>query len=132
MKRTHISCSFAEETQRDIGFASVLGSKGDPGSDGNMAANDSVTTHKPFVGIKEMHGTAAPFGTTSGFAKQLSHCCIHITDPSQVMRVLAIGGENVIGWFNRRDRANRYRFFSIVEMKKAANLATGVLSCAFL
>ena len=74
-----------------------------------------------------MHRTAEAARATGRFAEKLGHAGVGAGAASERMRVIAIGGDQVIIRPRRRDRAGHDRFLPDVKMTKAADLLRLIL-----
>ena len=91
-----------------------------------MAADDSVAAHEAFAHVKVVHRPTSTLGAARGLAEQLGHGGFHVADPGEVMAMVAVGGDDVIGGLDRGDGTDGDRLLANVEVEEPADLTTRV------
>ena len=76
----------------------------------------STRRHSPFR-------AAPPTDAAGALAIELRHGAARIAGPRQVVRVLAVGGDDVVARLRGRDRPDGDGFLADVEVQEAADLA---------
>src|SRR5262249_44379444 len=92
----------------------------------HVAANDGVTAHEAFFHFKEVHRSTTALRAACRLAEQLGHRSLHIPDSHQIMSMLTVRGQNVVSGLDRRDRTDRDRLLTDIEVKEATHLAAGI------
>ena len=90
------------------------------------ADNRVAAIHVVFL-VEIMHRTAEAARTAGRFAEKFRHAGIGARSASERVRVVAIGGDEVIIGPGRRDGAGHDGFLADVEMTKAADLLRLIL-----
>src|SRR5206468_9937116 len=73
-------------------------------------------------GGEEVHRAAAPAAAAGRAPVELGHRAARVTGAREVVRVLAIRRDDVVGRLRRRDGAHRDRLLPDVEVEEAAHL----------
>src|SRR3989441_13180735 len=115
-----------EVTEAHLVAALVLDGEPDPGPERDMPAHDPVPPHESLPDVEQMHRAALALRAPGGFAEQLGHHRAGGDAARQRLAVLAVGGDDVIVVAQRRERADRHRLLSDVEMAEPTDLAQRV------
>ena len=117
----------AEEAKRDPVFTAVLRGEGHPGRERNVRRDDGVPAVHVIFAIEKMHRSAQPARAAGGFAEKLRHAGLGRSSARERVRVIAVGGDQIIIRPHRRDCADYDRFLADIEMAKATDLLRLIL-----
>src|SRR5437773_10073330 len=118
----HVRRAVAEEAEGHVLLAAVLAPERDAGRDRHVPTDDRPAPEETPGGVEEVYRAAAPAAAPGRAPEELGHRAPRVTGAREVVRVLAVGGDDVVGRLGRGDRAHRDRLLSDVEVEEAAHL----------
>ena len=92
----------------------------------HVAADDRPAAHEPLARVEQVHGAAAPADAPRAASEELRHGATRVAGAREVVRVLAIRGDDVVGRRRGRDRAHCDGLLPDVQMQEAADLSLRV------
>ena len=98
-----------------------------PRGERNVRADDRVAAIHVMFLVEVMHRPAEAARTAGRFSEKLRHAGVRARAPGEGVRVIAIGGDEVIVGPRGRDGADHDRFLADVEMAEAADLLRLIL-----
>ena len=117
----------AEEAGGDPVLVPVLGGKGQPDGDRELAADNGIAPHEVEVRVEEVHGAPLPLADAGRLAEQLRHHPPRLGAADDGLGMLPVGGEDVVVPVQRRGGADRHRLLAAVEVEKTGDVPLGVL-----
>src|SRR5690348_16245192 len=93
---------FAKEADADLIAATILDGEANAGCNGDVSADDTVTTEEVGFGIEEVHRAAFAARAAGVAPEQLGHDCTRTDSSREGLAVIAISGDDVvIGTYHR-------------------------------
>src|SRR6266550_2501765 len=122
VERPHVRGAVAEEAERDVAFLAVLAREGHPGGDRHVAADDGPPAEEPLGRVEDVHRPAPSPARSGRAAVELGHRRPGVARASQVVGMLAVRRDDVVGRLRARDGPDGDRLLADVEVEKAADL----------
>src|SRR5215467_9564967 len=101
-------------------------SKGEPGSDRDLGADNTVTAEKIFLPAEHVHRTALAVRIAAAAAGQFGHDPVRIHATSQHVPVIAIRSDDRVTLFKGRLHADHDRLLPDVQVAKSADQAHAI------
>jgi hypothetical protein len=113
----------AEEAETDPAVTAVLAGEGHTGRQRQVAADDAVATQEVRLGVEEVHRAAKAFAATGLLGEQLGHDGPGRHPLGVGLTVVPVGGHDVVVRLDRRDRTDRHRLLTYIEVEEPTDLA---------
>ena len=114
---TVVGGAIADIGHGDIVFAVIAGFKGDAGRQGQVPADDGVTAPEVVVFRGQVHGAALAAAAAGLLAHHLRHDGLGVHTQDERDAVVAIGGDDMVAFAQRRHRADSAGFVPAVEVQ---------------
>ncbi len=122
VKAALVDRAIAKEAERDPVFLAIFGRESHPGGERDVCADDGVAAIHVVGLVKIMHRTTKAAGAAGHFAEELSHAGVGARATSEGVRVIPVGGDEVIVRTSGGDGPGHDRFLPDVKMAEAADL----------
>src|SRR5438876_64571 len=122
VERPHVRGTVAEEAERDVALLTVLARESHPGGDRHVAADDGPPAEEPLRRVEEVHRPAPSPARSGRTAVELGHGRPGVARASQVVGMLPVRRDDVVGRLRGRDGPDADRLLADVEVEKAADL----------
>ena len=132
MEVADVGRAFAEHANHRLGLSLVLDRQPDPGSDGQMGADDGVAAPVAVLGAGHVHRAALAAHHAGGLAEHFRHDALGIQAACDGPTVVAVGRQQVVVRPHRLACAGGDGLLADVQVQKAADLAGGVQLGCFL
>ncbi len=118
--------AFAEEGEAGPVLAIVVRGEGQPGADGHLRADNAVPAPEVPGGVEHVHGAALALRHAGQPPRQLRHYRLRLGAGEQLLRVAAIGGDDVILRPARHEDAGGHRLLPDIQVQEAADVPHAV------
>src|SRR4051794_40217097 len=125
-ERPLVGRAVAEDAERDVLRAAVVGGEGHARGEREVAADDAVATHEAVLEVEHVHGAAAPVRDALLAAEQLGHDAVRLGAARERVAMRAVGRDEVVLVAHRAHGADDGRLLADREVQEAADLGLRV------